>query len=201
MKIKICGLTEPKEAAYLNAYGADFAGFVLYYPKSKRNNAIARAEEIMGKLKPSIKRVAVVVSPTEAQIREISQAGFDYIQIHGTLDENLLSAIPLPVLRAFNVKDMAKYAKYGRHRQIAGYVFDAAEPGSGSTFDWNILQQVPRDGKLLFLAGGLHPGNVAQAIRAVRPDGVDVSSGVEYQEMPGKDPDKIKKFISAARNA
>ena len=201
MKIKICGLTEPKEAAYLNAYGADFAGFVLYYPKSKRNNAIAQAKEIMGKLNPSIKRVAVVVSPTEAQIMEISQARFDYIQIHGTLDENLLSTIPLPVLRAFNVKDMAEYAKYGRHPQIAGYVFDAAQPGSGATFDWKILQQVPRDGKLLFLAGGLHPGNVAQAIRAVRPDGVDVSSGVEYQEIPGKDPDKIKKFISAARNA
>lgn len=201
MKIKICGLTEPEEATYLNTYGADFAGLVLFHPKSKRNNTIARAKEIMRELNPAIKRVAVVVSPTKAQIREIAQSGFDYIQIHGNLDANLLSATPLLVLRAFNVKDMGEYAQYSACPQIAGYVFDAAKPGSGSTFDWNLLQQIPRDEKLLFLAGGLHPGNVSQAIQAVRPDGVDVSSGVEYEECPGKDPDKIKNFISAARNA
>lgn len=201
MKIKICGLTDPKEAAYLNACEADFAGFVLFYPKSRRNNTIDRAKEIMKELNPAIKRVAVVVSPTEAQIKEISRAGFDYVQIHGELDADLLSAIPLPVLRAFNVKDMENYARYDSCPQIAGYVFDAAEPGSGNTFDWNILQQVPRGEKLFFLAGGLHPGNVAQAIQTVRPDGIDVSSGVEYNECPGKDPEKIKKFISIARNA
>ncbi len=201
MKIKICGLTDPKEAAYLNTYQADFAGFILFYPGSKRNNTIAQAKEIMRELAPSIKRVAVAVSPTEAQIRQITEAGFDYIQIHGKLSQDLLSTISLPVLRAFNVKNMEEYAQYGSQPQIAGYIFDAAQPGSGATFDWNLLRQIPRDEKLLFLAGGLHSGNVAQAIQAVRPDGVDVSSGVEYDDASGKDPDKIKKFISRARNA
>ncbi len=201
MKIKICGLTETREAAYLNKYQANFAGFVLYCPKSKRNNTIDHAKEIMEKLDPAIMRVAVVVSPTENQIKEIQLAGFHYIQIHGNLSPELLSHINLPVLRAFNVTDMKNYEQYHRNPKIAGYVFDAAEPGSGATFDWNLLKKIPRDEKLLFLAGGLHPGNVARAIQTVRPDAVDVSSGVEYKDFPGKDPDKIKKFISAARKA
>jgi len=201
MKIKICGLTETREAAYLNRHHADFAGFVLFFPKSKRNNTIAHAREIMEQLDPAIKRVAVVVSPTEEQIEKIQLAGFDYIQIHGNLSPELLSHISLPVLRAFNVTDMGNYEQYHRNPRIAGYVFDAAEPGSGTTFDWNLVKEVPRDEKLLFLAGGLHPGNVAQAIAAIQPDGVDVSSGVEYGNQPGKDPDKIEKFISAARGA
>lgn len=201
MKIKICGLTETREAAYLNRYQADFAGFILFYPKSKRNNTIVQAKEIMKKLDPAIRRVAVVVSPTEDQVEEIEQAGFDYIQIHGKLSQKLLSQITLPVLRAFNVTDMKNYEQYHSNPKIAGYVFDAAEPGSGATFDWNLVKQIPRDEKLLFLAGGLHPGNVAQAIESIRPDGVDVSSGVEYENQPGKDPDKIEKFILAARRA
>ena len=82
MKIKICGLTDPKEAAYLNTYQADFAGFILFYPGSKRNNTIAQAKEIMRELAPSIKRVAVAVSPTEAEskgrVKEITRLFCDF---------------------------------------------------------------------------------------------------------------------------
>lgn len=199
MKIKICGLTDKTEAAYLNRFGADFAGFVLFYPKSRRNNTIAQAKKIMDGLASDIQRVAVVVSPTKEQITEIEKAGFDYIQIHGELSRELLSHISLPVLRAFNVSDMAAYETYRHNERIAGYVFDAPEPGSGTTFDWNLVKNLPRDEKLLFLAGGLRPDNVSQAIQAVHPDGVDVSSGVEYDGRPGKDPQKIAEFISVVR--
>lgn len=199
MLIKICGLTDSREAACLNRYGADLAGFVLFYPKSKRNNTIARAKSIMAELAPDIKRVAVVVSPTKEQIKMIEQAGFDYIQIHGELPRNLLCHISLPILRAFNVSDMKTYEKYRHCGKIAGYVFDASEPGSGTTFDWQLVEELPRDGKLFFLAGGLRPDNVSRAIRTVQPDGVDVSSGVEYNGRPGKDPGKIAEFISVVR--
>lgn len=199
MKIKICGLTTPKEAAYLNENHAEFAGFVLFFPKSKRNITIEQAKEIFSNLDSSIKKVAVVVSPTLEQAREIQTAGFDYIQIHGNLQEELLDNLQIPVLKAFNLDDMEQYDYFAKHPAIAGFVFDAREPGSGKTFDWNLLRKLPKCDKLMLLAGGLHSGNVANAIKAVSPDGVDVSSGVEFDEGTGKDPEKIKAFVANAR--
>lgn len=200
MKIKVCGLTSPNEAAYLNQNHVDFAGFVLFFPKSKRNISIAQAQEIMKKLDSSIQKVAVVVSPTPAQTAEICKSGFDYIQIHGNLEKNVLSSLTIPVLKAFNIKDMEYFHTYQTCPKIKGYVFDAQEPGSGTVFDWNLISNIPRDDKLFLLAGGLNPDNVADAIQALSPDGVDVSSGVEYgKELLGKDPEKIHAFVTNAK--
>lgn len=199
MKIKICGLTTLREADYLNQHKVDFAGFVLFFQKSKRNISIQKAEEIMNALNPDIKKVAVVVSPSLEQIKEIQNSNFDYIQIHGQLDSSVIRYISLPILKAFNVKDMEQYETYKTCEQIAGYVFDAQEPGSGKTFDWSLVSKIPKDDKLLLLAGGLQPENVAMAIQNIHPDGVDVSSGVEYTEQPGKDPEKIRAFVTAVR--
>lgn len=199
MKIKICGLTNKKEAEYLNANQVDFAGMVLFFPKSKRNITIEQAKEIMSALNKEIQKVAVVVEPSMEQLREIEQAGFDYIQIHGKLQEGLLEQVTLPVLKAFNIKDMDDYEIYHANPQIAGYVFDAQEPGSGKTFDWSLVKNIPRDEKKFFLAGGLHPGNVQEAISYLKPDGVDVSSGVEYEDKLGKDEEKIKLFVKQVK--
>lgn len=201
MKIKICGLTRVEEAAYLNQCQVDFAGFVLFYPKSKRNITMEQAEKIAQALDFAVKRVAVVVSPSLQQIRQIeaSAARFDYIQVHGALSGELLEQFRLPVLRAFNVTDMGNYPFYHASDKVAGYVFDAAEPGSGKTFDWSLVKQVPRDEKLFLLAGGLNPGNVREAAGVLCPDGVDVSSGVEYDDKPGKDLEKVKSFVQNAR--
>lgn len=199
MQIKICGLTTPTEAMMLNKHQVDYAGMVLFFPKSKRNISIDRAKEIIEVLDPSIKKVAVVVSPDAGQVKEIEAAGFDYIQIHGTLDSQLLPQIHLPILKAFNVEDMDQYPCYHSCPQVAGYVFDGTEPGSGKTFDWELVSAIPRDEKLLLLAGGLHPGNVGEAIVRVQPDGVDVSSGVEYADQPGKDPERVAQFVEAVR--
>lgn len=199
MKVKICGLTDKKEAEYLNRNHVDFAGMVLFFSKSKRNIAIEQAKDIMQELAPEIKRVAVVVAPVLEQIQQIESAGFDYIQIHGNLKEEVLERIKLPILKAFNIEDMEEYEKYRNIAQVAGYVFDACEPGSGKTFDWNLVNKLPKDEKLLFLAGGLHPGNVQEAISRVHPDGVDVSSGVEYTDRLGKDGKKIDLFVRKAR--
>jgi len=199
--VKICGLTSCSEAEYLNKYGGDFAGMVLFFPKSKRNITLDRAKEIMSALNENIKKVAVTVSPTKEQIIQIQQAGFDYIQIHGPLVGEILDTISIPVLKAFNVSDMGDYEFYHSCSKVAGYVFDAAEYGSGKTFDWELMKNVPRDEKLLFLAGGLNDENVGDAVRFVKPDGVDVSSGVEFSDRSGKDPEKIRKFICCAKSA
>ncbi len=198
-KVKICGLTSPAEARYLNENHVDFAGMVLFFPKSKRNISIEQAMEIMATLDASIKRVAVVVSPSIEQIRQIEAAGFDYIQIHGEIPE-AEAAIAIPILKAFNVSDMNSYEKYHNDSRIAGYVFDAIEPGSGKTFDWRLVDNIPRDEKLLLLAGGLNPDNVRMAIEAVHPDGVDVSSGVENDDGAGKNPEKIHNFVVAVKS-
>lgn len=193
-KIKICGLTRVEEAEYLNRNHVDFAGFVLFFPKSRRNNAIEQAKRIMEELSKNIKTVAVTVQPTLEQIRQIEEAGFDYIQIHGKLTIELLNQISIPVLKAFNVNDMEEYQLFAANEHVVGYVFDANEPGSGKVFDWNLIQSIPRDHKLFLLAGGLNCDNVKEAVRMIKPDGVDVSSGVEYEDRPGKDPDKIDEF-------
>lgn len=198
-KVKICGLTSPAEARYLNENHVDFAGMVLFFPKSKRNISIEQAKEIMAALDASIKRVAVVVSPSIEQIRQIEAAGFDYVQIHGEIPQTE-SAIAIPILKAFNVSDMNSYEKYHNDSRIAGYVFDAIEPGSGKTFDWRLVDNIPRDEKLLLLAGGLNPDNVRMAIEAVHPDGVDVSSGVENDDGVGKNPEKIRAFSAAVKS-
>ena len=95
---------------------------------------------------------------------------------------------------------MDNYEKYHNDSRIAGYVFDAIESGSGKTFDWKLVDNIPRDEKLLLLAGGLNPDNVRMAIEAVHPDGVDVSSGVENDDGAGKNPDKIHDFVAAVKS-
>lgn len=200
MIIKICGITRPEEAEYLIRNHVDFAGVVMYYEKSKRSVDRETACEIVKAFKGSnIKTVAVVVSPSKEQLSVIAECGFDYVQIHGELSEELIRFVPIPILKAFNVSDMEKYDFYLSFDEIKGFVFDAGEPGSGKTFDWDMLKTLKRDlNKLYILAGGLSADNVAKAINDVNPDGVDVSSAVEIcKELPGKDPEKIDAFVRA----
>lgn len=193
--VKVCGLTDTVEADYLNKNKVDFAGFVLFFPKSKRNISIKKAEQIMAELDENIKKVAVIVSPDESEIQQINGSGFDYVQIHGEIKDRLLEQISKPVFKAFNIKDIKNIHKYQNNAKIVGYVFDAAAPGSGKVFDWSILNDIKRDSKTFILAGGLNDSNVREAVKLVNPDVVDVSSGVEYDSGRGKDPEKIKQFI------
>ncbi len=198
-KIKICGLTKPDEATYLNEEKVDYAGMVLFFEKSKRNITIKQAEQIMKKLDKRIKRVAVVVKPSLDQVKEIEQAGFDLIQIHGEVRQEILEETTIPIWKAFNVSDMQDFETYQSMERVKGYVFDAAKPGSGETFDWKLMDRIPRDHKLLMLAGGLNQENVAEAIRYLHPDGVDVSSSVECTDRQEKNQTKVKDFVKAVR--
>ena len=203
-KIKICGLTKEKEADYLNQIHADFAGMVVFFPKSKRNISLDQAKKIKSALLPEIKTVAVTVSPTLAQISQIAEAGFDLIQIHGDpadLDIKTAKSIceytskfSLPILKAFNVSDIDSYNYWHSCPSVAGFVFDAAKPGSGKTFDRSLI---PPLAKPWFLAGGLNTENIAESIAQCHPWAVDVSSAVETNSI--KDKEKIKTFIDHVR--
>lgn len=199
-KIKICGLTSVADARIINDLGVDYAGIVMFFPKSRRNTPPETAREIIAAIDRA-KTVAVVVSPTAEQARIIRGCGFDFIQIHGDAPEEVLAAAGIPVLKAFNVSDADAFRRFSADDRIAGFVFDAAQPGSGQTFDWSSLDAVPRGEKLFILAGGLNPENAAEAIQRVRPDAVDVSSGVENDDGIGKSRAKAERFVNAVRNA
>lgn len=199
-KVKICGLIKESDAEAVNKYKADFAGFVLYYPKSKRNLDLDNAKELMKLLDSSIKKVAVTVSPDLEQIKAISASGFDYIQIHGDLNDEMMKAASVPIIKAFNVKDIEQFEFFSNIDKVHGFVFDATNPGSGQTFDWNLIKNLPKTDKMIFLSGGLNAENVCEGIKEVAPDVVDVSSGVEYKDRPGKDPEKIREFINNVNN-
>ena len=199
VKVKICGLTSVEDAKNVSEAGAEFAGMVVFFPKSKRNISLEKAE-IMAALSDNVKTCAVTVSPSTEQVRQINDAGFDYIQIHGRLDDEAYSAAELPIIKAFNVTDIAELDRYKSSEKVCGYVFDAAEYGSGKSFDWSLLDSIERDGRMFILAGGLSPENVSEAVRRVHPDCVDVSSGVENDSGSGKNRQKIFSFVENARS-
>ncbi|MBS5619736.1 MULTISPECIES: phosphoribosylanthranilate isomerase [Eubacterium] len=199
MIVKICGITDVEETEYLNENNVDMAGMVLYFPKSKRNITLEKAKEIMASLNENIKKVAVVVSPSIEQVKSIENAGFDFVQIHKDLPDGLFNETLIDVLKAFNVNDLEELGKYKNIENIKGYVFDAPTYGSGETFDWSLLNNIKRDDKLFILAGGLNGDNVRDGIKAVQPDGVDVSSGVENDNGVGKSREKIREFVMAAK--
>lgn len=184
---------------------------VLFYPKSKRNISIEKAVGIVELLKKSdISPVAVTVSPTCEQLAQIEGAGFDYIQIHGEMNDEVYSKVHIPVIRAVNINkegfDLASFKQEIRQNaeleKVYGILLDAGVPGSGKVFDWNGMDELELCGKKLFLAGGLNSHNVELAVEQVKPDVVDVSSGVEYDDTGriGKDNDKVKDFITNAKN-
>lgn len=198
-KIKICGLTSAEDAQIINNLGVEYAGVVMFFPKSKRNTSPEKAREIISAIETA-KTVAVVVSPTVEQIKIIEECGFDLIQIHGEAPEEVFTSSELPLFKAFNVKDIDTIGKYEKMKNIIGYVFDAAQPGSGKTFDWSMLKDIPHSKKLLILAGGLNPNNATAAVRAVHPDIADVSSGVENDNGVGKNRGKAEQFVNAVRS-
>ena len=210
-KIKICGLTCDEAVDSVNEAQPDYAGMVLFFPKSRRNISLERAEKLMRGLK--MPGVAVTVSPTVEQVSDIAEAGFALLQIHGKLDREILKlncvkSGKLRIIRAINSinEESLKEIEYLRDRdEVSLYLFDAAEPGSGSSFDWNSIPDASILCKPFILAGGLRPETVVEAVKTVHPFAVDVSSGVEKDELPSiqeveagesmKSRDKILSFV------
>lgn len=202
--IKICGLTRIEDAKAVLECNVDLVGFVIFYPKSKRNVQEDTANLLKSYIKSNnsnIKAVAVTVSPSLEELKCIEKLGFDYIQIHGELKKEVLEGATIPIFRAYNIEDSVTNELALKEDKIKAVVFDGKIPGNGEIFDWSLLKNYNRRDKMLMLAGGLTDLNVERAINEVHPDIVDVSSFVEYEgEFRGKDPDKIKTFVNAVRS-
>lgn len=202
-RVKICGIGTPDDALAAVAGGADALGFVFHAP-SARYVAPERAAEIIGGLPAFVDAVGVVVDLAPAELDNIARvSGIDCFQFHGAEDPQTCEAVGLPYLKALRVKpdmDIRAWAEpYHRARGVLLDAFAESAPGgTGSAFDWSrIPDAMPA---AVFLAGGLTVDNVAGAVRAVRPYGVDVSSGVE--RAPGeKDHDKITEFLRSVWDA
>lgn len=204
-QIKICGITKIEEAFCLNEVQAEYAGFV-FWEKSKRNVGFAQAEEIQNVLDKRIRRVAVTVSPELELVRQIERSGFDLLQVHGRLREEVIRQCGIPVWRACNLQKPKDMENLERMEKIAGYVIDAGTAGSGKTFDWKgnweMIEQMKATvfvGKTFVLAGGLNPENITEAVRMFQPDVVDVSSGVEGAD--GKERALITEFVGKVRKS
>lgn len=208
-QIKICGITSVEEAEYLNEAKVNYAGFV-FFEKSKRNVTIEQAGKIMRVLNTSIKKVAVTVTPDSRLVKQLEDAGFSILQIHGDLQQEILVQTHLPIWKSFNLTDLTSADEqmkrlHSMEDKIAGYLLDAPLYGSGQTFSWETFLENPQAEELLaklkrktfILAGGLNAQNVAKGIEIFAPDIVDVSSGVEGQK--GKEQLKINEFVRKVR--
>ncbi len=201
VRVKICGITSLKDARMAVDCGADALGFV--FAKSPRKISLQDARSIIRALGPWISTVGVFVDESPANIKKIAQfCGLSSVQLHGNEAPRGLEALfPLKVIKAFRVSSKADLRGLESYSPDA-FLFDAKMAGqyggTGKSFDWDLLKGV-KVARPLILSGGLVPDNVRQAIRVVRPYGVDVSSGVE--KSPGKkDPEKVRKFIINAKD-
>jgi phosphoribosylanthranilate isomerase len=201
-RVKICGITRPQDAAAAAQAGADAIGLV-FYPRSPRFLSIDRALEIRDALPPFVQSVALFVNPDAAQVAQvIGRVKPAMLQFHGEETPRFCEEFGLPYIKACRVKAGVDLLEYLRpFSRAAAWLLDshvAEYGGVGESFDWSLAPAV-RD-RPIILSGGLAPSNVAEAIRLVRPWGVDVSSGVESAKGI-KDAGKIAAFISEVRNA
>ncbi len=199
--VKICGITNAADGQTAAAAGADALGFV-FCDGSPRHVSVETAASIICQLPPLVVKVGVFVNASEEfVVRAIRECGLDLLQFHGEESPDYCLQFGVMAMKAFRVRDAASLADLERFPTDA-WLLDAFTPGktggSGERFDWDLAVEARKRGRPIFLAGGLTPGNVAQAIEKVRPYGVDVSSGVEAA--PGKkDPAKIRDFLKAAK--
>lgn len=204
--IKICGLKRVEDALVAVEAGADMLGFV--FAPSKRRVQPETAREIVAEMRKRsnsghapVKMVGVFVNASPEEITRITrECLLDYVQLSGDEPDEVMAALEYPVIKAIRVGQRGFESLRARINASPADVvlLDTAEAGSyggtGRTFDW---ASVPALERPVMLAGGLHSGNVQSAIRALRPWGVDVSSGVETDGE--KDQEKIRAFIAAVR--
>ncbi len=214
-RVKICGITRVADGLAASAAGADAIGFV-FWSGTPRVVEVGRAREIADALPPFVTKVGLFVDPPASDVRAILDAvPLDVLQFHGTETPDLCRAFDKPYLKAIHMKDGVDLVEYAAlYDDAAGLLFDSFWPGdmpggTGRAFDWSRLSAAVQK-KLpapVILSGGLDADNVGEAIRAVQPWAVDVSSGVEERGPDGKvrrgikDAARIAAFIKGVRNA
>jgi phosphoribosylanthranilate isomerase len=201
-RIKICGITRPEDARAAVELGADALGLVFYAP-SPRCVSVEQAWEIARVVPPFVTLVGLFANETKLAVRRVMEAvPIQLLQFHGEEDESFCRSFHAPYIKAARVRpglDLVKYAE--SYPTAQGLLLDAyveGYGGGGKTFDWSLIpSHLPLP---VILSGGLDAGNVAEAVRAVRPWAVDVSSGVEAAKGI-KDTEKIAAFIAGVKHA
>jgi phosphoribosylanthranilate isomerase len=198
VKVKICGITNSEDALKAAFYGAWAVGFV-FYKKSPRYVSPSKVKKIISELPPFVTPVGVFVDQNDRALRDICGfTGIRTLQFHGREEPGLCHRFrEYSVIKAFRIKDEFNFDQLNRYK-VQGYLFDAFQDdalgGTGKQFDWDLLKGKTFQ-KPFILSGGLNASNIRQAVEAVNPYAVDVSSGVE--KSPGiKDHRLIRDFFA-----
>ena len=196
-RLKMCGLTRPCDIEEVNSLLPDYIGFV-FASKSRRYISPNVADELRKKLNPSIRTVGVFVQEAPDRVAELLNEGvIDIAQLHGGEDESYIRALRTltgkAFIQAFRI-DTAEDLVKAYNSRADFILLDNGAGGTGQSFNWNLLKGFDRP---FFLAGGLKPENVAEAVVALHPFAVDVSSGIETNGI--KDRLKMRTFVQAVR--
>lgn len=196
-KIKLCGLTRMCDIDAVNELLPEYIGFV-FAAKSKRYVSPQDAKKLKERLNKEISAVGVFVNEAPEKIAELLNGGvIDIAQLHGSEDDEYIAKLKRitdkPIIKAFRMDIEQDIAAVGNCK--ADFILlDSGSGGTGTSFDWSVIQSVVRP---YFLAGGLYPENVGDAVKRLNPYAVDVSSGIETDGY--KDINKMRKFVSAVR--
>lgn len=195
-KIKLCGLSRKCDIEWANALKPEYIGFV-FWSKSKRNVPPEKVKELKNLLSPDIKAVGVFVDePIENVAELLNDNIIDIAQLHGGEDEEYIKKLRAlsdkPIIKAFLLKSEIDAER--AEKSTADYILVDSGTGTGKSFDWELLKNISRP---YFLAGGLCCENISQAITALDPYAVDVSSGIETNGC--KDKNKMAAFVAAVR--
>jgi phosphoribosylanthranilate isomerase len=197
VRVKICGITNEKDAIMTCKLGADAIGFV--FAESKRKVTPEIAKEIIKNLPPFISTVGIFVDEELNEINRITDfALLDAVQLHGRESDEYCHEVNRKVIKGIKVtEDDSKKSliKKMETYSVSAFILDPGK-GSGKTFNWEIAQEIE---KPIIIAGGLTPFNVSEVIRKLNPYGVDVSTGVE-KDYGIKDKEKVEKFIREAHS-
>jgi phosphoribosylanthranilate isomerase len=203
IRVKICGITNLKDALWAAECGADAVGFI--FARSPRQISAQQALEIRAKLPPFVSVVGILVDPGAERARRIfDDVALDFIQLSGGDERDFLRETGISPQRLIRSVSIAGESDLKAVEEaVAGIIHldtkvEGKAGGTGKTFDWNIAAKAGSFGKPIILSGGLSPDNVEAAVAAASPQAVDVSSGVEAE--PGiKDPDRVREFIWRAK--
>ena len=195
-KIKMCGLSRAEDIQAANAIKPDYIGFV-FAEISKRKVSALEASKLKSKLDPAVKAVGVFLDDKLDFVASMLNLGIvDVVQLHGSEDEEYIEKVRKitnkPIIKAFIIRSEEDVKR--AERSTADYILLDGGKGEGRAFDWSLLKEIKRP---YFLAGGLNPNNVGDAVKALKPFAVDVSTGIETDGV--KDREKMTAFANTVR--
>ncbi|MBQ1454191.1 MAG: phosphoribosylanthranilate isomerase [Ruminococcus sp.] len=197
-KIKMCGLSRTEDIEAANSIKPDYIGFV-FAEISKRRVSALEASKLKSKLDPEIKAVGVFLDDKLDFVASMLNLGIvDVVQLHGSENEEYIEKVReitnKPIIKAFIIRSKEDVER--AEKSTADYILLDGGKGEGKVFDWSLLKAIKRP---FFLAGGLNPDNAADAVKALKPYAVDVSTGIETDGV--KDREKMAAFANAVRKA